>query len=119
MQTVHIFHTNDIHSNLNNFLQIKEFMKSKREEYPNTSVFVDLGDHVDRSHPYTEATLGQGNIELMNEARIDIATIGNNEGITLTHDDLNQLYDAAQFKVTCCNIPVSYTHLTLPTSDLV
>ncbi|RPF57549.1 bifunctional metallophosphatase/5'-nucleotidase [Abyssicoccus albus] len=108
MQTIHIFHTNDIHSNLNNFLQIKEFMKSKREEYPNTSVFVDLGDHVDRSHPYTEATLGQGNIELMNEAGVDIATIGNNEGITLTHDDLNQLYDEAQFKVTCCNIHDEY-----------
>lgn len=66
--------------------------------------YVDIGDHVDRSHPYTEATLGKGNIELLNDATCDVATLGNNEGITLTQDQLKYLYDDADFDVICANL---------------
>lgn len=66
--------------------------------------YVDIGDHVDRSHPYTEATLGKGNIELLNKATCDVATLGNNEGITLTQDQLKHLYDDAEFDVICANL---------------
>lgn len=34
---------------------------------------------MDRSHPLTEATLGKANIELLNDAQVDVVTIGNNE----------------------------------------
>ncbi|MFP3472365.1 hypothetical protein R0J90_20130, partial [Micrococcus sp. SIMBA_144] len=62
------------------------------------SVYVfDIGDHVDRWHPLSEATLGLGNVELLNEAGYDAVTIGNNEGITLDYDDLNNLYKEAEF----------------------
>src|SRR5699024_12410383 len=33
-----------------------------------------------------------------------IATIGNNEGMTISHDALNTLYDNAEFDVTCANV---------------
>ncbi|MCE4955796.1 bifunctional metallophosphatase/5'-nucleotidase [Macrococcoides caseolyticum] len=100
---IKIFHTNDIHSYLSNYKKLTRYILDRKSESVNTLYF-DLGDHVDRSHPYTEATLGQGNVQLLNEARVDVVTIGNNEGITLTYDDFNRLYDQAQFKVTCCNL---------------
>jgi len=97
---IKLYHTNDIHSHLSTFNKIIRHLKDQ----PGDSYYVDLGDHVDRSHPYTEGTLGKGNIELLNEAHVKVATIGNNEGITLTHEDFNALYDNADFEVTCCNL---------------
>ena len=58
----------------------------------------DIGDHVDRSHPFTEGTKGQGNIRLLNEAGYDAVTIGNNEGITMSKEALSSLYDGCQFR---------------------
>lgn len=101
---IKIFHTNDIHSHLYNYLKISDFLKNKKEQHGESMVYVDLGDHVDRSHPYTEATLGKGNISLLNDAGCDVATVGNNEGITLKKDDLKILYDDAAFDVICANL---------------
>lgn len=100
---IKLYHTNDIHSHLSDYDKIIRFLDDQRSKNAHT-YYVDLGDHVDRSHPFTEATLGQGNIELLNKAGTNVATIGNNEGITLTQDDFNHLYDQAKFKVTCCNL---------------
>src|SRR5699024_8016380 len=90
---IKLFHTNDVHSHLYNYLKIMSFLKNKKRQHGDNMIYVDLGDHVDRSHPYTEATLGKGNIELLNEAGCEVATIGNNEGITLQKEDLETLYD--------------------------
>src|SRR5699024_11897496 len=67
-------------------------------------LYLDIGDHVDLSAPVTEATMGIKNVELLNQAHCDIATIGNNEGMTISHDALNTLYDNAEFDVTCANV---------------
>ncbi len=64
----------------------------------------DIGDHVDRSHPFTEGTQGQGNIRLLNEAGFDAVTIGNNEGITMAKEELSSLYKDAEFDVIVCNL---------------
>ena len=56
----------------------------------------DIGDHVDRSHPFTEGTKGKGNINLLNEAGYDAVTIGNNEGITMSKEALSSLYEDAR-----------------------
>ena len=101
---VKIYHTNDIHSALHNYMKFTSFIKNKRRQYRNNMFYVDIGDHVDRSHPYTEATLGKGNIELLNNATCDVATLGNNEGITLTKEQLKHLYDDAEFDVICANL---------------
>src|SRR5690625_1350457 len=101
---IKLFHTNDVHSHLYNYLKIMSFLKNKKRQHGDNMIYVDLGDHVDRSHPYTEATLGKGNIELLNEAGCEVATIGNNEGITLQKEDLETLYDKADFDVICANL---------------
>lgn len=101
---VKIYHTNDIHSALHNYMKFTSFLSNKRRQYRDNMFYVDVGDHVDRSHPYTEATLGKGNIELLNAATCDVATLGNNEGITLTKEQLTHLYDDANFDVICANL---------------
>ncbi|VDG98745.1 Trifunctional nucleotide phosphoesterase protein YfkN precursor [Lysinibacillus sphaericus] len=106
-ETIHIYHTNDIHSHFDNWPGISEFLLDKRIEHEQAgeSCFVfDLGDFVDRSHPFTEATKGKGNIELLNRAKYDAVTIGNNEGITLSHEALEELYVDAQFEVVVANL---------------
>lgn len=100
---IKIFHTNDIHSYLSNYKKITRYILDIKSESQNM-LYLDLGDHVDRSHPFTEASLGQANVQLLNEAQVDVVTLGNNEGITLNFDDLNRLYQDANFKVTCCNL---------------
>ena len=67
----------------------------------------DVGDHLDRSNIYTEATVGKGNVQLLNEAGYDVVTIGNNEGITLSHEELFHLYDHADFDVVVANVYAS------------
>lgn len=100
---IKLYHTNDIHSHLSDYDKIIRFLDDQRAKHPD-AYYVDLGDHADRSHPFTEGTLGRGNVELLNRAGTKVATIGNNEGITLTHEDFNHLYDDATFEVTCCNL---------------
>lgn len=64
----------------------------------------DIGDFIDRFHPITEATRGKANVQLLNELRYDAVTFGNNEGITLDHDELSTLYQAARFPVLVANL---------------
>lgn len=107
LETIHILHTNDVHSHFTYWPQTARFLKARRYDLANsdeTLVVIDLGDHMDRSNFYTEATLGKGNVELLNDAQYDIVTIGNNEGITLDHDDLRTLYNEATFDVIVGNM---------------
>ena len=107
METIHIYHTNDIHSHFENWPQISRLLRDKRREHTEVgdSFFLfDVGDYVDRSHPFTEGTKGKGNILLLNEAGYDAVTIGNNEGITMSKDALSTLYDEAEFDVILGNL---------------
>lgn len=107
IEKVHFLYTNDLHSHFAHWSRVSTFVKMKRFEYDElgeTSWLVDIGDHVDRVHPITEATMGKANVQLMNELKYDYVTLGNNEGITLAHNDLYHLYDDAQFQVLCANL---------------
>ncbi|MEJ7205151.1 bifunctional metallophosphatase/5'-nucleotidase, partial [Staphylococcus caprae] len=53
-----IFHTNDIHSHLNEYARIMTYMAEHRPELQHPSLYLDIGDHVDLSTPVTEATMG-------------------------------------------------------------
>ena len=106
-EVIHFFHTNDLHSHFTYWKRSQAFIRMQRNllaQRGETSFLVDLGDHVDRSNLFTEATLGKGNVEMLNEAQYDVVTIGNNEGITLPHTDLYHLYDQAQFEVVVGNL---------------
>ncbi|WP_203363117.1 bifunctional UDP-sugar hydrolase/5'-nucleotidase [Bacillus sp. REN10] len=105
--TIHIYHTNDFHSHFEHWPRIQRFLQERRKwhEEAGEEVFIfDIGDHVDRSHPLTEGTLGQANVEQLNEAGYDAVTIGNNEGITLPHESLDLLYKQAKFPVVVANL---------------
>jgi len=82
---------------------VKE-MRNSLEKIGETSYLFDVGDHLDRSNIYTEATVGIGNVQLLNDAGYDVVTIGNNEGITLSHEELFHLYDNANFDVVVANV---------------
>lgn len=99
-----IYHTNDIHSHLHEYARISAYLAEARPKLDHPSLYLDIGDHVDLSAPVTEATMGIKNVELLNQAQCDLATIGNNEGMTISHDALNTLYDKANFHVTCSNV---------------
>ncbi|MET1013010.1 MAG: bifunctional UDP-sugar hydrolase/5'-nucleotidase [Paenisporosarcina sp.] len=107
IETIHFYHTNDLHSHFQHWPRIHELLTSRRKwhlEEGEASFAFDIGDHIDRSHIYTEGTLGKGNTLLLNEAMYNVVTIGNNEGITLPHDDLESLYDDANFEVVVGNL---------------
>lgn len=106
-EDIFLYYTNDLHSYFDNWPHVMTYFKTKekeRIERENAYFFVDIGDHVDRAHLITEATMGKGNVALLNEANYDVVTIGNNEGITLSHEDLYHLYDDASFDVVCSNL---------------
>ncbi len=105
IETIHIYHTNDLHSHLENWPTIHQFLSERRKSHSsNDSILtLDIGDHIDRSNVYTEGLLGKGNVQLLNKAKYDYVTIGNNEGITLSHEELNTLYEQADFEVIISN----------------
>lgn len=106
-EKIHFYYTNDLHSNFENWSRVVGYFKAekeRRESEGSSCWMIDIGDHVDRVHPIAEAFMGKANIQLLNAAGYDLATIGNNEGITLAHDELYHLYDDAEFQVTCANL---------------
>lgn len=113
-EQVTILHTNDIHSHFENWPRIQRYLLTEREQRRQSGshvITVDLGDAVDRAHPLSEATQGQANVALLNGIGYDAVTIGNNEGLGLTHGALNQLYDRANFDVILDNLTDTATHL--------
>ena len=107
MTRIHIFHTNDIHSHFEHWPRMTSYVQAKRHylaQKGEASFLVDIGDFVDRSNLFAEATLGKGCIQMLNDAQYDAVTIGNNEGITLSYEQLHTLYDEAKFQVIVSNL---------------
>ncbi|MGM0865599.1 MAG: bifunctional metallophosphatase/5'-nucleotidase [Bacillota bacterium] len=112
-EIIHIYHTNDLHSHFEHWSRIRDFLKMRKQWHLDEGEPVylfDIGDHVDRWHPLSEATLGKGNINFLNEVGFDAVTIGNNEGITLDYEDLNSLYENADFHVIVGNLLDQSSH---------
>ncbi|KRN96318.1 bifunctional metallophosphatase/5'-nucleotidase [Companilactobacillus kimchiensis] len=105
MEKIQIVHTNDLHSHFENFPRVERFIKQSRQNTPADDFYLfDLGDAMDRAHPLSEATDGQANIEWMNPLHYDAATIGNNEVLGNSHEELEHLYDHANFPVVLNNV---------------
>ncbi len=106
-ESIYIYHTNDIHSHFENWSRISYFIdeaRKRHEEAGESMLVVDIGDFADRMHPITEATNGKGNVRFLNDLQYDAVTIGNNEGISLSHEMLDTLYEEANFKVIVANV---------------
>ena len=107
IDTIHFYHTNDVHSHFENWPQISRLLSNRRSEHQadgEACYVFDIGDHVDRSHPLTESTNGMGNVRLLNDAGYDAVTIGNNEGITMSKKALDSLYKEAHFDIILANL---------------
>lgn len=106
-EDIFFYYTSDLHSHFENWSKITGFLnekKAQRMREKQSYWLFDNGDHMDRVHPISEALLGKGNVALLNQAKYDFVTLGNNEGITLEHHDLFQLYNDADFSVVCANL---------------
>lgn len=110
MEKIKILHTNDLHSHFENWPKIRRYLLAEKKDANSEVLTFDLGDFIDRFHPLTEATQGKANIDLMNEIHYDAVTIGNNEGVGSAKDDLNHLYDNANFDVILGNLKEPSTH---------
>ncbi|MCJ7840312.1 bifunctional metallophosphatase/5'-nucleotidase [Lederbergia sp. NSJ-179] len=107
IERIHIYHTNDLHSHFEYWPRIQAFLQEKQRLHAAAGEEVylfDCGDFSDRWHPFTEGTRGKGNTQLLNETGYTAVTIGNNEGITLSHENLDELYQEAQFEVIVANL---------------
>ncbi|MCO7127313.1 bifunctional metallophosphatase/5'-nucleotidase [Sporolactobacillus shoreicorticis] len=112
MITLHFLHTNDIHSHLDSWGCLVRYLNQEREHLAEAGepfLTLDLGDHMDRVNPMTEGLLGTGNVKLLNDARYDYVTIGNNEGITFTKEQLGAAYLMRRFKIVLANLYDQHT----------
>ncbi|UCZ52560.1 bifunctional metallophosphatase/5'-nucleotidase [Bacillus shivajii] len=106
-KTLRILHTNDLHSQFENWPSVTALLKEKKEEAVNAGeevLLFDIGDHADRVHPMTEGLHGKGNVSLLNDLNYDAVTIGNNEGMTFAKQELDELYVTANFPVILSNL---------------
>lgn len=104
---IRIFHTNDLHSHFEMMPRIAHFISRKRMECAQDgeeAIFIDLGDHMDRMSMNSEVSRGGVNRDILEASGYHYVTIGNNEGITLTKEELNDLYDGVAFKVIISNL---------------
>lgn len=107
LEEIHIYHTNDLHSHFEHWPRIRSFLQERKKLHDRTGeevLLFDIGDHIDRWHPLTDASRGKSNTDLLNEIGYTAVTIGNNEGITLSHEDLDTLYSEREFDVIVSNL---------------
>ncbi|RRK09537.1 bifunctional metallophosphatase/5'-nucleotidase [Lactiplantibacillus garii] len=111
-EDITILHTNDIHSHFENWPRIRRYLLAQQARQRTAGqpvITVDLGDAVDRAHPLSEVTRGRANVDLLNQIGYNAVTIGNNEGLGLTHEELNKLYRGANFDVVLGNLTDTQT----------
>ena len=105
METFRILHTNDLHSHFEHFPKIGRYLKKAQADKTVDEVYTfDAGDFMDRSHPLSDATEGQANIQLMNDFHYTAGTIGNNEGISNSHEVLEHLFDHVDYPIVLANL---------------
>jgi len=73
---LNILHTNDIHSNFENFSKIVSKIKELKDE---DTIILDAGDFADFKRMELQGTDGMAALELLEGAGYDAITIGNNE----------------------------------------
>lgn len=121
MDRVKIVHTNDLHSHFETFPKIERFIANKRQEANEENekfLLFDIGDFSDRVHPLTEATDGKANVEWMNKQKYDLVTIGNNEGLGNSHQQLIDLFADKKFSLLIGNLKDKKTEKLPDFADL-
>ncbi|SES91707.1 bifunctional UDP-sugar hydrolase/5'-nucleotidase [Paenibacillus sp. NFR01] len=105
-----VLHTNDIHSHFEMMSPLAaEIGRLRKAAGDEPVLLVDIGDHMDRAAVETEGSMGQANIDIMNLTGYEAITIGNNEGLTFTQEQLAAVFSGIQCPVICCNMLESAT----------
>ena len=102
-----IIHTNDLHGHLESWPVIQEFIKQKIDSYQQAKepyLILDDGDAMDTVHPLVEASQGQIMVDLFNAVGYDVVTLGNNEGLNFTQEELDKRYKSADFEIIISNL---------------
>ncbi|GGB61429.1 bifunctional metallophosphatase/5'-nucleotidase [Fictibacillus barbaricus] len=71
-----IIHTNDLHSNFDNFTRAATLIKQHKDEY---TILLEAGDFADFKSIELQGTRGLAAVELLEAVGYDALTIGNNE----------------------------------------
>lgn len=106
IETVHIYHTNDLHSHFENWPKIVHYLKTKNIfiKVKTKLFFYSISAITSIAFIQLLKRPGVANVELLNHLTPDAITIGNNEGITLPFEALDRLYNHAQFPVIVSNL---------------
>lgn len=105
IQTIHILHTNDIHSHFEQMPPLAYRIRQLREEFgAENTLTLDIGDHMDRMRIETEGTFGRANVSVMNATGYDAVCLGNNEGLTLEPEVLESIYTGANCSILVANM---------------
>lgn len=120
MDRIHLLHTNDLHSHLDQTAKMAPLIDRLRTEWDErneSSLLLDVGDHMDRVRMETEGTDGRVNRHILEQLGYDFVTLGNNELLTFTRDQLAEAYRNAPFQVLSSNVyeaerPVQPTWIT-------
>lgn len=75
--TLKVFHTNDIHANIDDFGKMAAFLQTEREQVDH-SLYLDAGD-VSSGNPVVDLQDGMPIFTLLNAMKLDAMTIGNHE----------------------------------------
>lgn len=114
---IHLLHTNDVHSHLDEYLRLATQMRLVRDNLlaRDEIVFLfDIGDHADRMSPETDATMGRVNAALLNSMNYDAWVFGNNEGLIIPRQHWKELCEESGAPVLTGNLRDSATGNRLP-----
>ncbi len=104
---IHLLHTNDIHSQIENYLRAGAKLRSMRTRFQaqgDPVLTFDLGDILDRVRPETEASLGRMNAKILGALSVDGWVFGNNEGLTIPLEKWKSLAEDSKTCVFGTNV---------------
>ena len=97
---LNILHTNDIHSNYENFSKIVSKIKELKDE---NTIILDAGDFADFKRLELQGTDGLAAVELLENAGYDAIAIGNNETFN-GYDTLVNMATKSKVPFLSCNL---------------
>ncbi|KEO83056.1 bifunctional metallophosphatase/5'-nucleotidase [Tumebacillus flagellatus] len=117
---VHFFHTNDVHSHFEEYLQVATQLRRHRADVAaqeEIAFTFDIGDHADRKRMETEGTLGRTNAALLRAVGYDAWVFGNNEGLILPKTSWPDLVRESGAPVLAANLFDEETREAYPFFD--
>lgn len=110
-QTLHIYHTNDIHATFDQYGKVSSYINEQRDVNDNVLYF-DAGDFAS-GNPVVDLNFGKPMIDVFNLAGLDAFTIGNHEfdyGQSYLQDNI----EASTFPWLGANVNTGDTGVTNP-----